>query len=29
MAIYNTITELIGKTPTVKLNKFAAKRGIN
>lgn len=28
MAIYSTITELIGKTPTVKLNKFAAKRGI-
>lgn len=26
MAIYNTITELIGKTPLVKLNKFAEKR---
>lgn len=26
MAIYNTITELIGKTPLVKLNKFAQKR---
>ena len=28
MAIYSTITELIGKTPTVKLSKFAAKRSI-
>ena len=28
MAIYSTITELIGKTPTVKLNKFTAKRSI-
>ena len=28
MAIYNTITELIGKTPTVRLNTFASKRGI-
>ena len=26
MAIYNTITELIGKTPLVKISKFAAKR---
>lgn len=26
MAIYNTITELIGNTPLVKLNKFAANR---
>ena len=28
MAIYNTITELIGKTPTVRLNTFGSKRGI-
>ena len=28
MAIYNTITELIGKTPTVSLKKFTANRGI-
>lgn len=28
MAIYSTITELIGKTPAVRLNKFTAKRGI-
>ena len=28
MAIYNTITDLIGKTPTVRLNTFASKRGI-
>ncbi|MBR4842127.1 MAG: pyridoxal-phosphate dependent enzyme, partial [Bacteroidaceae bacterium] len=28
MAIYNTITELIGKTPTVSLKTFTAKRGI-
>lgn len=28
MAIYNTITELIGKTPTVRLNIFGSKRGI-
>ena len=28
MAIYNTITELIGKTPTVRLNTFASKRGL-
>ena len=28
MAIYNTITELIGKTPTVRLNTFASKRSI-
>ena len=28
MAIYNTITELIGKTPTVRLNTFTSKRGI-
>ena len=28
MAIYNSITELIGKTPTVRLNTFASKRGI-
>lgn len=27
MAIYNTITELIGKTPLVQISKFAAKRG--
>ncbi len=28
MAIYNSITELIGKTPTVSLKTFTAKRGI-
>lgn len=28
MAIYNTITELIGKTPTVSLKSFTANRGI-
>ncbi len=28
MAIYNSITELIGKTPTVSLKKFTANRGI-
>lgn len=28
MAIYSTITELIGKTPAVRLSKFTAKRGI-
>ena len=28
MAIYNSITELIGKTPTVRLNTFTSKRGI-
>jgi len=28
MAIYSTITDLIGKTPTVRLNKFATKRSI-
>lgn len=28
MAIYNTITELIGKTPTVSLKKFTTNRGI-
>ena len=28
MAIYSTITELIGKTPEVRLNKFASNRGI-
>lgn len=27
MAIYNTITELIGKTPLVQISKFATKRG--
>ena len=29
MAIYNSITELIGKTPTVSLKTFTANRGIN
>ena len=28
MAIYNSITELIGKTPTVSLKTFTANRGI-
>ena len=28
MAIYNTITELIGKTPSVRISKFTAKRSI-
>ncbi len=29
MAIYNSITELIGKTPIVRLNKFTASRSLN
>ncbi|MGN0216171.1 MAG: pyridoxal-phosphate dependent enzyme, partial [Prevotella sp.] len=28
MAVYNSVTELIGKTPLVRLNKYNKKRGL-